>query len=52
MSNITDETSKRVVCEHIRDGRTIASLATEYGVFHAIVSNWVRTYTKPLGILL
>ena len=46
MQRISDETRKRVVCEHIRDGRTIASLAAEYGVSHATVSNWVRTYRE------
>ena len=32
MERITDETRKKVVCEHIQDGRTLASLSTEYGV--------------------
>ena len=40
MQQITDETRKKVVCEHIRDGRTIASLAAEYGVSPATISNW------------
>jgi len=44
--NFTDETRKRVVCEHIRDGRTIASLAAEYGVSTATISNWVRSYRE------
>lgn len=43
---ITDETRKKVVCEHIRDGRTIASLAAEYGVSNATIANWVRSYRE------
>jgi len=46
MNRITDETRKRVVCEHIRDGRTLKSLAAEYGVSPATVSNWVRAYRE------
>ena len=46
MQQITDETRKKVVCEHIRDGRTIASLAAEYGVSPATISNCVRTYRE------
>ena len=49
MQQITDETRKKVVCEHIRDGRTIASLAAEYGVSKAKISNWVRVYINPLS---
>ena len=46
MQHITEETRKRVVCEHIRDGRTITSLAAEYGVSNATVSNWIRKYRE------
>ncbi len=46
MQRISDETRKRVVREHIQDGRTIASLAAEYGVSRATVSNWVRAYRE------
>lgn len=46
MQQITDETRKKVVFEHIRDGRTIASLAAEYGVSKATISNWVRVYRE------
>lgn len=31
---------------HIQYGRTIASLAAEYGVSSASISNWVRTYRE------
>ena len=46
MSHITTETRKKVVRQHIQDGRTLASLAAEYGVSKATVSNWVRTYRE------
>lgn len=44
MERITNETRKRVVREHIQDGRTLESLAAEYGISKATVSNWVHAY--------
>ena len=46
METITEETKKKVVKLHIQDGRTIFSLAAEYGICHATVSNWVRAYRE------
>lgn len=46
MQTITEETKKEVVKLHIQDGRTIASLAAEYGICHATVSNWIRAYRE------
>ena len=46
MQTITDETKKKVVKLHIQDGRTISSLSAEYGICHATVSNWVRSYRE------
>ena len=46
MKRITNETRKRVVREHIQDGRTLKSLAAEYGVSKATISNWVRAYRE------
>lgn len=46
MKKITDETKKKVVKLHIQDGRTLASLAAEYGVCTATISNWIRTYRE------
>lgn len=46
MSQFTNETKKRVVREHIQDGRSLSSLAAEYGVSQATVSNWVRAYRE------
>ena len=42
----TNDFRKKVVVQHIRDGRTIASLAAEYGVSRATVSNWVKAYRE------
>ena len=46
MQTITEETKKKVVKLHIQDGRTISSLAAEYGICHATVSNWIRAYRE------
>ena len=46
MQTNTEETKKKVVKLHIEDGRTISSLAAEYGICHATVSNWIRAYRK------
>lgn len=46
MERITNETRKRVVREHIQDGRTLESLAAEYGISKATVSNWVHAYRE------
>ena len=44
MQQFTNETRKKVVREHIQDGKTIERLASEYGVAKATISNWVRAY--------
>ncbi len=31
MQRLTDETKKKIVKAHIQDGRTVASLSSEYG---------------------
>lgn len=46
MQRIANETRKRVVREHIQDGRTLESLAAEYGISKAAVSNWVHEYRE------
>jgi transposase len=46
MKSITNETRKKIVRQHIQDGRTLASLAAEYGVSNATISNWVRAYRE------
>ena len=46
MQKTTEKTKRDAVQAHIRDGRTISSLAAEYGVSQATISNWVRTYRE------
>ena len=46
MKKTTAEIKKKVVREHIQDGCTLNSLAAEYGVSHATISNWVRSYRE------
>lgn len=46
MQRISESTRREVAAEDIRDGRTIQSLAAEYGVSSATISNRVRTYRK------
>ena len=50
MKGITKEARKKVVREHIQDGRTLVSLAAEYGVSKATVSNWVRAYREECQV--
>lgn len=46
MTHFTDATRKKIVMQHIQDGRTLKSLAAEYGVSQASISNWVRSYRE------
>ena len=46
MKHYPDETRQKIVRLHIQDGRTLKSLATEYGVSQASISNWVQHYRK------
>lgn len=46
MQRVTDETKKKIVKLHLQDGRTLNSLAAEYGVSNASISNWVRNYRE------
>ena len=46
MTQYTDATRKKVVRQHIQDGRTLKSLAAEYGVSVASISNWIRAYRE------
>lgn len=46
MTQFTDAMRKKVVKQHIQDGRSLASLAAEYGVSKASISNWVRAYRE------
>ena len=46
MRDFTDETKRKIVKLHLQDGRTIASLAAEYGASTASVCNWIRKYRE------
>ena len=38
------EFKKKIVRLHLEDGRSLKSLAAEYGVSHASISNWTSQY--------
>ena len=38
------EFKKKIVRLHLEDGRTIKSLAAEYGISHASISNWTSQF--------
>lgn len=42
MKRYSTEMKKKIVTANIQDGRTIASLASEYGVSTASINNWYR----------
>ena len=46
MKRYTDATRQKIVTLHISDGRTLRSLAAEYGVSKASISKWVQTCRK------
>lgn len=46
MQRFTEETKKKVVRQHIQDGRTISSLAVEFGASNATISNWIKNYRQ------
>lgn len=46
MKQYSDAMRKKIVIQHIQDGRTLKSLAVEYGVSKASISIWVREYRE------
>jgi transposase len=40
------ETKKEIVRLHLEEGRTLKSLADEYGICKATVSNWIKDYRE------
>ena len=46
MSKVRPESKKKIVQLHIQEGRTLSSLAAEYGVSTATISNWVQAYRE------
>lgn len=52
MTKFTNETRKNVVRAHIQEGRTLLSLASEYGISKATIFNWVRAYREECGQMM
>lgn len=46
MQRFTEDAKKKIVKQHIQDGRTIASLSAEFGASKASISNWIRNYRQ------
>ena len=46
MSQFAEDVKKKVVKQHIQEGRTIASLSAEDGASKATNSNWVHNYRE------
>jgi transposase len=46
MKNFEPEFKKNIVRLHLEEGRTLSSIADEYGVSKASVSIWVRNYRE------
>ena len=44
MTHYEIEFKKKIVRLHLEEGRTIKSLAKEYNVCHASISNWVKQF--------
>lgn len=44
MSQHYEPEYKKIVCLHLEEGRPIKSLASEYGVSHASISNWTSQF--------
>ena len=40
------EFKNRIVRLHLEDGRTLKSLADEYSISHASITNWINQYRK------
>ena len=40
------EFKNRIVRLHLEDGRTLKSLADEYSISRAIITNWITKYRK------
>ena len=46
MGNYETEFKQKIVRLHLEEGRTIRSLADEYDVSKASISNWVKNYRE------
>jgi len=50
MTKFTDTLRQKIVALHIQDGRTLKSLAAEYNVSTASISNWIPLYREECQI--
>lgn len=41
-----EEFKKKIVCIHLKEGRTLKSLSEEYGVSKASITIWVKNYRE------
>ncbi len=46
MPQYDEDFKKRIVRLHLEEGRTLKSLADEYGASKAAISKWVKTYRE------
>ena len=46
MGSYNKEFKSKIVRLHLEDGQTLKSLASEYGVSRASISNWVKEYRE------
>lgn len=46
MTHYEEEFKKKVVRLHLEEGRTLKSLADEYGASKAAISKWIKTYRE------
>ena len=50
MTHYEEEFKKNVVRLHWEEGRTLKSLADEYGALKAAISKWIKTYREECQI--
>jgi transposase len=50
MTHYEEEFKKKVVRQHLEAGRTLKSLADEYGASKAAISKWIKTYREECQI--
>ena len=46
MQQYEKEFKQRIVRLHLEEGRTIRSIADEYGISHGSISNWIKFYRE------
>lgn len=46
MGNYNDEFKKKIVKQHLENGRSIQSLSNEFNISKSGISNWVKKYRE------